>query len=494
MPGRVYKVSYSHKFPGCLTDRWGWKLLAREEIVTKRVRPSQDRSGLEIYETALEYGDGLEEGVTIAVIKLLCDPERARQQMYAAYSPYLILALVDSVVRYVANNHRRSPSYWGAKFTVRENKSSDPFESRTYKVLETPTLAMNFYSILRTFYTLLRNPEYWSSQYCVNIEVAREALQFAYPHEFIELPLINYECPEDVSRDEFNEAIAQLAWPAVERYHQAMDKIAEIVAMNDYRSRQARELSKIRLRANSASSLINGLLNHHTRLTVVAIRLSIRQASALDYLGERVQKAFGRLIDNRRNDVFLKSAIGYVWVRQESFRASLRRRLHAPGEQDVTGGIALHYDLILFFDVGRHAEVSAITEHIRGRWKKVTNNAGYCRSLSKSTATPYLSRSLLRAMEHVGRLPDNEDFVGVVTKGSARANNLVKFAKMMVVSATLRKPGRESASPTLIHNKTRRFATSDLLTGCGYTKEGRGTKKGHSGLKFERVKRLPYGK
>ena len=454
--------------------------------MTRRARPSADGSGIEIYD-ALEYGDGLETEVTHEVIQLLHDPERARQDAYAAHFPCRTLALVDYMVRYIAINYWRSPSYWGAKFA--ERVSYDPLSNRKYELLDASAVAMSFYSTLRAFYALLWNPEYSSSRYCVSVEAARSALQFAYPQGFIELPLENYERPAGISELEFRKAITDLTRPAIEPYNRAVQRIAEIVTANDYRSKQARELSKFRARANSVGSLINGLLNHHTRLTVVAVRFSIRQASTLDYLGERIQKAFEGLIGDRRNDIHLKNAIGYFWVRQESFRVSLQRRLTTIGAQSVDGGIALHYDLVLFFHVGRYREANAITEHLRERWGNATQDTGYCRSLSRKNVTPYLPRYIWERMEQTGVVPDDKDFVGVVTRNSSRARNLLKIAKTMVVSGALRKQKKQLASPTLIHNKARRFGKSDLLTGCGYTKEGRGAKQGKSGRKYERWQR-----
>lgn len=456
--------------------------------MTRKARLSPDGNRIEIYE-ALKYADGLEDEVVHEVIQPLAHAGMTRQEVYDAHFPYQTLALIDHMVGYIAEHCHKSPSFMGAKFKLVEYRSSDdPFDDSTYEIFEPSPLAVDFFARLRAFHALLCNAEYHSSRYCVSIEAARKALLFAYRHGFIELPSENPACPEGVPEWEFRRVIAQRARPAIECYNQAIQKIAQIVTASDYRSRQARELSKLKSRVSSVTSLINGLLNHHTRLTVVALRLSVRQASALDFLGERVQTAFERLIGDRRNDLHLKSAIGYFWVRQESLRVSLRRRMTTPGQQGVNGDIALHYDLVLFFDV-HYRDVNAITEHLREKWKKSTDGAGYCRSLSRKRLNPYFSRYLSQRMEQVGRIPDDEDFVGVVTRGSIRASNLLAASRAMVTAAVLRKQEKHGASPTLIHNKARRFGKSDLLTGCGYTKEGRGTKQGMSGQKYERKKR-----
>lgn len=459
------------------------------EAVTRKARLSPDGYRIEIYE-ALKYADGLEDEVIHEVVQPLAHAGMTRQETYGAHFPHRTLALIDHMVGYIAEHCHKSPSFMGAKFKLVEYRSADdPFDDSTYEVFEPSPLAVDFFARLRAFHALLCNAEYWSSRYCVSIEAARKALLFAYPRGFIELPSENPACPEGVSEREFRRVIAQLARPAIECYNQAIQKVAEIVTASDYRSRQARELSKLKIRANSVVSLINGLLNHHTRLTVVALRLSVRQASALDFLGERVQKAFERLIGDRRNDLHLKSAIGYFWVRQESFRVSLRRRMTTPGQQGVVGDIALHYDLVLFFDVEHYRDVNAITEHLREKWKKRTDGAGYCRSLNRRRLPSYLPSYLSQRMEQTGRIPGDDDFVGVVTRGSIRASNLLAASRAMVTAAVLRKQEKHGASPTLIHNKARRFGKSDLLTGCGYTKEGRGTKQGISGQKYERKKR-----
>ncbi|MDN7482269.1 hypothetical protein QZM38_15660 [Burkholderia orbicola] len=457
--------------------------------MVRKARP-YGRDALEIYEV-YEYGDGLEQDVTTEVIQLLRDPERDKRQENVAEFPQKTLGLVDELVRHIEIHRHRPPSFWGAKFSLEECTSSDiPFgKPKSAKLLRHSPTALNFYEILRAFYALLCTPEYGALKYCVSIEAARHALLSVYPTGFIELPPIGFPRPDNVSEFEFRKGVTELVWPTVERYNQAIQLIAEIVSGNEYRSKRARELFKLRLRANSVSSLINGLLNHHTRLVVVALRFSIRQASALDYMGDRMAKAFNRLIGDRRGDAYLKQAVGYFWVLQESFKVSLRKRLRTIGKQGVNGGIALHYDLVLFFDVGLHNQTDAIGEHISERWRKITDGAGGCRALTGASLSPYSSGNLISRMEKVGRIPDEQGFVGVVTRDSARARNLLKVAKTMVFSAALRKQGKHSTTATLIKDNTRRFGKSDLRTGCGYDKEGRGAKKGKSGVTYERKKR-----
>jgi len=149
----------------------------------------------------------------------------------------------------------------------------------------------------------------------------------------------------------------------------------------------------------------------------------------------------------------------------------------------------LHYDLMMFFDKERCNEAEAISRHMGECWKFITNDAGFYRLLNGKTITPYLSGRVDRHIKKTGEFPHESDFVGLVEQGTVQARNLLQVAKTMVFAVVLRKP---SKATTLIKSTARRFGKSDLRTGCGYDKPGRGKKSGHSGVKHERKRRPKY--
>lgn len=464
-----------------------------EELVgtKKRARPfgSNAISISEIY----QYADGIEDEATLEIIQALQEPIRGKEGWYQIQSPQKTLALVDQVVRYIATNHQKSRSYWGAKFSLEPFLlHDDPFRKPEWKmVFAQNRTAVNLYMVMRAFYLLLCFPEYAASKYCATIEAARQALLTVYPSGFAELPQTAFSLPEGVPEVEMRKAITELVWPAAERFNLVVDKIAEIVSSTGYRSRVARELAKLRLRSTSVTTLINGLLKHHHRLTVVAVRLSIRQRPGYDDLGEVMQKSLSRLIGDRRSDDLLNKAVGYFWVLQESVKASFRQRLQTIQKQNLEGvGVTLHYDLVMFFEAVRFTEVDAIAKHIGACWQVITGEAGFYRALSAKNLSPYQKSWVIWGERRTGQFPSEAEFVGLVQDGTAQAWNLRVAATKMVFSAVLRKPSGQS--PTLIKSGARRFGKSDLLTGCGFDKAGRGNKLGRSDVKQERRKRPKY--
>ncbi|MBU9268713.1 hypothetical protein [Burkholderia gladioli] len=460
----------------------------------KKVTPFGARA-LRISEI-VKYEDGHVEEIIKSYIELINDPKRHRDHAYLTQFPHKTFALIDQLVRQIAASQRWSPSYWGGKMVKEKCYSDDlPFQRPKYEMVIRPTkVALASYAGLRALYALLSQQSYWESKYCVTIEVARRALQFAYPTGFIDLPPTNIPRPDDVPEMEFQKGLTELIGPAAQCYNTALDKIAEMTNASDFRSKLARERAKLRVSASSAVSLIYGLLHHHKALTVIAIRLSIRKSDGHAFIGAEMKKALTRLLADRRNDVQLKDTIGYFWLLQESFDVSLRQHLSTVKAQGSNGGIALHYDLVLFFSSMRCTEMDDILGHIAQRWRRVTGGVGISHPLRGKDFTPYSANSLVDRMAEIGKFQESREFVGVVFEDSTQARNLVEAARAMVFCAELGKSEKRPRSATLIHDKTHRFGKSDLLTGCGYTKEGRGTKKGNSGLTFERVKRLPYSK
>lgn len=459
--------------------------------VKRRARPfgSNAISIADVY----QYADGIEEEVTREIIQLLREPIRDKEGWYHVQYPQKTLTLVDQVVRYIATHHQKSRSHWGAKFSLEPFLlDDDPFRKPKWEmVFAQNRTAVNFYMVLRAFYLLLCFPEYAASKYCASIEAARQALLTVYPSGFPELPQTAFSLPEGISEAEMRKAITELVWPAAERFNLVVDKIAEIVSSTGYRSRVARELAKLRVRSTSVTMLINGLLKHHHRLTVVAVRLSIRRRPSYDDLGQIMQKSLNRLIGDRRSDDLLKEAIGYFWVLQESVKASFRQRLSTIQKQNLEGGgVTLHYDLVMFFEAKRFAEVDAIAKHIGACWEVITGEAGIHRALSSKNLSPYHKNWVIWQERKTGQFPPEAEFVGLVQDGTAQAWNLRAAATKMVFSAVLRKSSGQS--PTLIKSSARRFGKSDLLTGCGFDKAGRGNQLGHSGVKRERKKRPKY--
>jgi hypothetical protein len=456
--------------------------------VKKRVKPFGQRaiSISDVY----KYGDGIEKEVTLEIIQVLLDSSRGKERAYQAQFPQKTLVLVDEVVRYIVENFRKSSSYWGAKFSLRAHGDDLPFQKPQWEMVfaENQT-AFKIYDVLRAFHRLLCTHEYRALNYCSSIEAAKRALLTVYPRHFDELPPTAFQRPEGVSELELKKVITELVWPAAERFNLVIDKIAEIVSNNSYRSKVARESATLKRQAASVTTLISGLLSHHKSLTVVAVRLSIRQSHGHDFLGKKMRQGLARLIGDRRNDALLNSAVGYFWVLQESFKARFRQQLSTIVQQNAAGGVALHYDLMMFFDKERCNEAEAISRHMGECWKFITNDAGFYRLLNGKTITPYLSGRVDRHIKKTGEFPHESDFVGLVEQGTVQARNLLQVAKTMVFAVVLRKP---SKATTLIKSTARRFGKSDLRTGCGYDKPGRGKKSGHSGVKHERKRRPKY--
>lgn len=407
--------------------------------------------------------------------------------------PHLLLKAVDDVVRYV-EQHRQQTSCGGAKFT----KSIDPgwipwMHSPPQMVFATNARANQAYLVLRDFYHLLMKPEYGFAEYWASLELAREALFSVYPNGFQELPPIVHcvpDRPTDVeSRTQLLSDLTRLAWPAAERFNLVIDKIAKIVNSDEYAAKIAREKAKLKQRAISITSFIDGLLSHHKSLTVIGVRLSIRQERGPDFLGVRMRKALGRLLGDRRNDALLNQAVGYFWVLQESFRT--RFRLGSLSKQkELSGDISLHYDLVMFFDATRYREVEAITRHIGRCWKVIAGQAGYYRRLSGRNFLPLFSRWIRWKKEASGQYPAAGEIVGLVRYGSLQASNLVTAAKLMVASATLRRA--KKGAGTFLKDGARRFGRSDLLTGCGVDRTERTSKSKSQDWQNRKPRRPTY--
>lgn len=406
--------------------------------------------------------------------------------------PQIALQEVDNVVRFIEENYAESSSYRGAKFTPEPCFDEIPWHGPSQELVAAKNpKARHIHDVLRDFYYLLQTAEYWASQYSVRIEAARQALFTVYPYFFQEVPPSDYVLSDDQSELEVRREITKRVWPAAERFNGVVDKIAEIVSGSGYRSKIAREKAKLRQRARSATELITGLLDHHESLTVVAVRLSIRQDHGRDFIGDKMQKALRSLIGDRRNDNILSQAVGYFWVLQESFRAGAKQRPPKSNKMlAVEGKISLHYDLVMFFDAIRLREADAIAGHIGACWKVITGAAGRYQRLSGREFTPHFSRDVIKHLSRTRQFPPWAELSGLVEQGSVRAKLLRGYATYMVASALLRKPSKPGG--TLIKGNTRRFGKSDLQTGCGRDKPGRGNKVGHSGVKQERKRRPKY--
>jgi hypothetical protein len=337
---------------------------------------------------------------------------------------------------------------------------------------------------------LLCIPEYQAVTYCASIEAAKLALFTVYPQGFVGLPSTAFTLTDRALELDSKKALTESMLPAVERFNAAVEKIAEITSSSTYRSKVARESAKLKARAGSVTTLISGLLHYHKSLTVVAVRLSIRQTHVQDFIGAKMHKALKRLIGDRRNDALLNSAVGYFWVLQESFKGSFRQRLSMVPNENSAGAVALHYDLVMFFNGARFAETNAIAKHIGERWRFITGEAGFYRSLNGENLTPYFSNRVNWWMERNGYFPSDAEFVGLVREGSVQEKNLKNVAQVMVFSAILRKPSKQA--PTFIKSTMRRFGKSDLLTGRDFDRGGKGTNDGYSDVRHERKKRPKY--
>jgi len=403
--------------------------------------------------------------------------------------PQLLLQEVENIVRSIEEAYPYS-KYSGVEFKPDLQWDDRRWDKMLYEYVfaekSKPRLTHNF---LRDFYDLSKSGEYWSSRYSVRIEAAREALQTVYPYFFHEVPTGHYTVADGESELEVRRRITEKAWPAAQQFNSVIDKIAEIVSGSGYRSRLAREKTKLKQRAKSATRLIDGLLEHHKSLTVVALRLSIRQDHARVYLGDKMQKALTSLIANRRDDSILGQAVGYFWVLQESFHVT-RRAPAAPGTlQVVKGKIALHYDLVMFFNGIRLPETDAIAQYIGDLWKHYTSNAGLFKRLSGKAFKPHFSSEVNDYFIRTKQLPQWAEICGLVEFGTKRHSLLRGYATYMVASALLRKP--QKLGDTLIKSNTRRFGKSDLLTGCGLDKPGRGNKLGQSAVPPPARRRRP---
>lgn len=436
------------------------------------------------------YGASLESDAAEETGRSPADASDAKRNV----APQLTLQAVDDVVRFIEKNHAESRSYWGAKFTLEPCHEEIPWHGPPQElVFAGNARARQIHNVLRDFYHLLKTADYWASQYCVRIETAREALLSVYPYFFHEVPPSSYSLTDGQSELEVRRAITKQTWPAAQRFNGVVDKIAETVSATGYRSKLAREKAKLTQRARSVTGLLNGLLEHHQSLTVVAVRLSIRQDHGRDFIGEKMHKAMRSLIGDRRTDSILSQAVGYFWVLQESFQVG--RRPPRPPKSDkmhvVEGKIALHYDLVMFFHASRFQEADSIAGHIGECWKVITDNAGRYQRLSGKAFTPHFSSEAIDHLNRTRQFPLWAEIGGLVEKGTMRAALLRRYATYMVASALLRKPPRPVG--TLVKSNTRRFGKSDLLTGCGLDKPGRGKKLGPSGVKQnERRKRPKY--
>ncbi|MGT2430379.1 hypothetical protein ACU4HD_19695 [Cupriavidus basilensis] len=380
-----------------------------------------------------------------------------------------MLATVDRVVQYLEKNLDKSAGYGGSKFSLMPCPNDIPWgNSEPELVFANNARALHAYSVLLEFYYLLLIPQYWVSQYCVSLEAARQALFTVYPNGFQELPLTEYLLSQAEPGSEGVREFTKLAWPTAERFNLVVDKLAEIVSGSGYRSKLAREKAKLKQRTVSVTNLIEGLLRHHKSLTVVAVRLSIRQKHGRNFIGDKMQKALNSLIGDRRNDAILSQAVGYFWVLQESFGTHFGQHPAKLKKLNIAGDISLHYDLVMFFDAIRWRETEAISRHIGECWKVITDQAGFCRLLSGNMFNPRLKSSSHRHTENDGESRWITEFTGLVNVISTQAVDLKTAAKLMVRAAVLRKPQNETGP--LIRSSTRRFGKSDLLTGCGFDK------------------------
>ncbi|MRS98743.1 hypothetical protein GJQ57_08745 [Ralstonia pickettii] len=451
----------------------------------RKVKPFE-KIGITVY-GGYEYAADLEREIPDEIIRVLKTPRGDKEREYDYQCPHKTLALVDKIVNYIEENNHRSPTCWGAKFSfVQQYEDDTPFDSSAQElVLAESSRAFNFYGILRAFYQLLCFPEYGGSKYCSSIEAAREALLTVYPVRFEEIPPTDFPRPEGVTDSEWRRGITKLAGPEAKRFNGVIDKIAEIVNGREYRAKVAKEKYKIGERVRSVTALINGLLEHHKHLTVVAVRLSIHQGHGVEFVGAEMRNALNRLLGDRRNDELLDSAIGFFWVLHERIKVGLHRRLPTIRRQNTEDSVALHFDLVMFFDQIRYREVDAITRHIGACWNVVTGMAGFYKALNAKSLTPLPARWEVGDDEDPPCFPLSAEFVGLVGDGTPEAGALRTVAKAMVASAIL-------CQPVLIQDKVRRYGKSDLLTGCGLSKVGRGTKSDRPGVKNERPRRPKY--
>ena len=414
---------------------------------------------------------------------------------YGCMPPHLMLAVIDNLVLNIEAKIYKPEKYgpWdrGLKFTKTHHADDIPWGAEPMEhVFGKNEGAFSCHATIRDFYYLLSIPEWRSANYCLSIEVARDALLAVCPNDFPGLPRQERFETADL---EAAKDLAKQFWPEAERFNSLLNKIAEIVGSSGYRAKKAREKTKLKGRRRSVESLITGLFAHHKSLTVIAVRLSIRQCDASHRVGEKAQQALARIMGDRRNDELLSEAIGFFWVLQESFATSFRQRRPTTDIRNPLGHVALHYDLVLFFNANRSAEAVKIVKYLGVLWKHFAGEGAFHRTLNGDSFRPYEKTGNNWKIEKAGLFPGEYEFTGLVHERSQGEQNLLRAAYSMVYAAAFRKPQKQSQSPTLIKNRAHRFGKSDLLTGCGFDKAGRGNKLGRSAVKHERKKRPKYG-
>ncbi|WP_439889660.1 hypothetical protein ACS7SF_10070 [Ralstonia sp. 25C] len=435
-----------------------------------------------LFRNVYEYAESVEDQGWEEFVQMLKTPRSDLEREYLKQPPKITLAMVDLAVAEIAQ-HPRAPS---ARFSFVDWPSEEiPFEDvGREKLLSENARAFRFYAILRAFYGLLFHPEYRALNYCASIEAARQALLAVYGSQFEHIPDTEFPLRDGVTAVDLRKAITQLAGAAAQRFNRVVDIIAAMVCSREYRHKVTKERNTVGRRIQSVTTLINGLLAHHGQLTVVAVRLSIRERDGLHFFGEKRRKAWNCLIGDRRNDVLLDSAVGFFWVLHERVKFGLHERLPTIRQRNAEGtGVALHYDLVMFFDSTRSREVDAIAKHIGTCWRVVTDGAGFHKALHGKSLIPAPVSWWLKEGEPPPVLWD-ADFVGLVERNTREYDVLQKVVSMMVASATLCKP--------LVKDKSRRLGKSDLLTGCGLGKPGRGAKSDHPDTKHQRPRRPRY--
>lgn len=440
------------------------------------------------------YVAGLESTELKEAMRILSSLAEPTTGEYGWMPPQLMLAVVDQLVLNIERkiNNRELYGAWdrGLKFTKTYHADAIPWGAEPMEhVFEKNNTAFSCHATMRGFYNLLSIPEWKAANYCVSIEAAREALLAVCPNDFPGLPW-----PERFEKTDLEAAkdLANQFWPEAERFNSLLDKISEIVGRSGYRSKKAREKTNLKNRRMSVRSLITGLLAHHKSLTVVAVRLSIRQCDASHRVGEKAQQALARIMGDRRNDELLSEAIGFFWVLQESFATSFRQRRPTTDIRNPLGHAELHYDLVLFFNADRSAEAVKIVKYLGTSWKHFAGEGAFHRTLNGDSFRPYEKTGNHWKIEKAGLFPGEYEFTGLVHERSLEARNLLRAAYSMVYAVAFRKPQRQSQSPTLIKNRAHRFGKSDLLTGCGFDKAGRVNKLGHVTVKQERKRRPKY--
>lgn len=439
------------------------------------------------------YAAGLEPENADQINRTRLDLAREHGFPYRGEPVQLTLAAVVKVVQYLEKNLDDSTGYGGSKFSLVPYPYHIPWgNSEPELVFGKNTRAFHNYSVLFEFYCLILMPEYGALQYCVSLEAARQALLTVCPNEFPEFILTEYLFSGAEPEAERSKEFTKSAWPVAERFNLVLDKLAEIVGGSGYRSQLAREKTKLKQRTASVTSLIDGLLTQHKSLTVVAVRLSIPQKHGREFIGDKMRKALNGLIGDRRNDAILSQAVGYFWVLHENFLGNHFGQHPAQLKKlSVGGGISLHYDLVMFFAANRWRETETISRHIGACWKVITDEVGVYRRLNGNMFNPRLKSSGHRRTASEEGARWITEFTGLVDILSSQAFDLKTVAKLMVAAGVLRK--LQYRTDSLVKSSARYFGKSDLLTGCGHNKPGRGNKSEHTGArKNERRKRPKY--